>query len=536
MTTTTTEMAVCTICGRVHERVVLSEADWLSPEALERIVADNPTWKRSDGACPACVQKALLQIILEKGDEEAHRSIQGVWPLDAEAAFGALPTPLRMHADPRYSGKGVTIAFVDSGFYPHPDLVQPTNRIRVWVDAGSEAIQELRFSPDQIVTWHGWDDGMPSHWHGLMTSTTAAGNGWRSHGLYRGIASDADLVLIQVIDSRGWITNESIARALRWLIDHAEELAVGVVNLSLGGDPVEPLAGNAIDSAIEELVGMGIAVVVAAGNNGERRLNPPATAPSALTVGGIDDHNLFDRRNLEIWHSNYGEGIGGAIKPELVAPSIWVVAPVLPGSQVESEAVELFSKRIYRNSPRAQRIASYKLVTPYYQHVDGTSFAAPIVTSVIAAMRQANPALSPALIYDILLHTAHRIPGVPVERQGYGAVEAGRAVASALAERHTQKVGYLQSPLVEDSRVTFLLHDHDVQQMQVVGSWDGWRLPGLLGVPVEPGVFRVQMNGLAPGRYHYKFVLNGEIPLHDPANPFKVHDGVDGFNSVLEIN
>lgn len=523
------------MCGRILPNPVMQEVNWLSDEVLERMAVDNPNWRRSDGACPACVQKALLQILLEKGDEEAHRSIQEHWPLDAEAAFGALPTPLRMHADPRFTGKGVTIAFIDSGFYPHPDLVQPFNRIKAWVDAGSENIQFKRFAPNEIVTWRGWDDGMPSHWHGLMTTVTAAGNGWRSHGLYRGLASDAELVLIQVMDSRGWITNESIARALNWLEDHADELGVGVINLSLGGDPVEPLAGNPIDSAIQRLVDRGIAITVAAGNNGERRLNPPATAHTALTVAGMDDHNLFDRASIEIWHGNYGEGVGGVIKPELVAPSIWVVAPVLPGSQVERDAEELFSKRIYRNSPRAQRIESYKLVTPYYQHVDGTSFAAPIVASVIACMREANPALTPGLVYDILIHTAHRIPGVPVERQGYGAVEAGKAVAAALAERHQIHVGYLQSPRFELDSIHFLLHDHQIHQMQVVGSWDGWELPGALGVSVEAGVFRAQIQRLPPGEYHYKFLLDGLTALHDPANPFKVHDGVDGFNSVLVI-
>jgi serine protease AprX len=427
------ETAACVICGRIHTRPVLQETDWLTDQVLDRMLSDNPGWTLDDGACPACVQKALLTILMERGEAAAHRTIQAVWPLDAEAAFGALPTPLRMRAHPTYTGKGVTIAFVDSGFYPHHDLVRPVNRIRAWVDAGSAQVEQVFFSPDEQVTWRGWDDHMPSQWHGTMTSTTAAGNGYRGHGLYRGIASDAELVLIQTIDADGAIPNENILRALLWLEENAAALNVRVVNLSLGGDPVERLADNPIDAAIARLVEMGIAVTVAAGNSGERRLNPPATAPMALTVGGVDDGNVFDRRGLSLWHSNYGVGVGGVIKPELVAPSIWVVAPVLPGTETEREAVELFSKRVYRDSPRAQAIAERKLVTPYYQHVDGTSFAAPIVASVIAAMIEANPALTPRAIYDILIDTAQRIPGVPVFRQGYGVVDAGAAVRAAAA-------------------------------------------------------------------------------------------------------
>jgi len=36
-----------------------------------------------------------------------------------------LPTPLRMDADERFTGRGVTIAFLDSGFHAHPDLTRP---------------------------------------------------------------------------------------------------------------------------------------------------------------------------------------------------------------------------------------------------------------------------------------------------------------------------------------------------------------------------------------------------------------------------
>ncbi|HVU10882.1 MAG TPA: S8 family serine peptidase, partial [Phototrophicaceae bacterium] len=307
------------------------------------------------------------------------------------------------------------------------------------------------------------------------------------------------------------------------------------VNISLGGDPVEPLAGNPVDQAVAALVKQGISVIVAAGNNGERHLNPPATAPEALTIGGLDDKNMFDRSQMEVWHSNYGEGVDAIAKPELVAPSIWVVAPILPGSNVASEAAQLFSKRAYRNSKRAAQIRGMKLITPHYQHVDGTSFAAPMTSSLIACMLEANPSLTPALIYDILTQTAHPIPGISSEQQGYGALEAGHAVAVALLERHQHAVGYLTSPQITSEEITFLLHDHQIAQVQVVGSWNGWQLPGLLSVQIEPGVWQAHTPRLAPGSYAYKFILNGERPLHDPANPRKIHDGLGGFNSVLII-
>ena len=98
------------MCGNSVSKALLAEAKWY------------PYWDREDGACPACVQQNLLQILLAKGDAALHEAIQAAWPLDAEAAFGVLPTRIRLHADPRFSGKGITIALADAGFYPHPDL------------------------------------------------------------------------------------------------------------------------------------------------------------------------------------------------------------------------------------------------------------------------------------------------------------------------------------------------------------------------------------------------------------------------------
>ncbi len=113
-------------------------------------------------------------------------------------------------------------------------------------------------------------------------------------------------------------------RALGWLKDQVRRLGVRVVNLSVAGDPVRKLLGNAVDEAVDALTHMGITVVTAAGNAGERRLVPPATAPATLTIGGLDDRNTFDPEQVELWHSNYGQTVYGTLKPELVAPSIYL--------------------------------------------------------------------------------------------------------------------------------------------------------------------------------------------------------------------
>jgi serine protease AprX len=525
--------SACALCGSPSEAARLAEAAWLAPADVERLVLEHPGWKRADGACPACVQQVLLERLLEHGEQALHDGVQQVWPLDAEAAFGALPTPLRLHAHPRHAGRGVTLALVDAAFHPHPDLVRPRNRIRAWVDAGREPVRVLRFAEDETPRWPGGDAGDAGQWHGLMTSAVAAGNGALSHGLYRGLAPEAELVLVQVRDAAGRIGNAAIARALDWLRWEAVALGVRVVNLSLGGDPVTPLAGNVVDQAVAALVAKDVSVVVAAGNDGRRSLVPPGTAPQAVTVGGIDDKNTLDHEQRELWRSNYGETAGGVGKPELVAPSLWVVAPLLPGTLVAREAEVLFERRAAGDATAEARLAQLKLVTPHYQHVEGTSFAAPAVAGVVACMLEANPGLTPRRVRELLAAAAHRVPGAPPERQGAGVLDAGRAVTLALADRHSRDADFAASPRLGPDTVDFLLHEHRARQVCVVGAWDGWKQPGLPALELEPGLWQARLARPPRGSYPYKYLLDAKDWLADPANPLRAHDGYGAWNSLL---
>jgi len=76
--------------------------------------------------------------------------------------FAVIPTADRLNVDSRFTGRGVTIAFLDSGFYQHPDLVEPTNRIASFHDISGDEDSAQADRP--IESWH---------WHG--TQTTVAG-------------------------------------------------------------------------------------------------------------------------------------------------------------------------------------------------------------------------------------------------------------------------------------------------------------------------------------------------------------------------
>jgi serine protease AprX len=77
------------------------------------------------------------------------------------------------------------------------------------------------------------------------------------------------------------------------------------------------------------------------------------------------------------------------------------------------------------------KIRERKILSGYLQEAEGTSMAAPIVSSVVAQMLEANPALTPPRARTILFQTARRLAGVAPERQGFGVVQPRLAVEAA---------------------------------------------------------------------------------------------------------
>jgi serine protease AprX len=386
---------------------------------------------------------------------ETQESLDQQTPASSSQLDQALPTPLRMDADERYTGRGVTIAFLDSGFYAHSDLLEPVNRILAY-----HSIFTLEDDPTRLHTPD------VASWHGMMTSVVAAGNGYLSNGLYRGIAPEADLVLVKIGKS-GRIPEKNIESGLEWVLRNRSRFNIRVVNISAGGDFEQAYLKNPLCQMVEEAVGLGVVVVCAVGNAGlapGHPVLPPASAPSAISVGGLDDQNSLDRARRGMYRSSYGPTVDGLQKPEVIAPGIWVAAPILPNTptadqahlyaELDSSTDDALREIIRRHKgvdqaldetcdlpiPMLRQLISIKLqegnvINQHYKFVDGTSFAAPIVSSIIACMLQANPALTPQQVKKILIDSAERVAGVEVDRQGWGVVVARKAVAIAEATR-----------------------------------------------------------------------------------------------------
>lgn len=448
-------MNTCPLCSRAESALVY-ELTGPDIALVEWLQANLPGWEPGAGVCPKCLE--LFR--------EAQKRLQAYPEIFSEGRYRILPTPLRMGADERFTGRGVTIAFLDSGFFFHPDLTAGQNRIKRYVNV---AQTDEQAEPRSTHNDEGWDELKrpdDSSWHGMMTSVVAAGDGYLSQGLYRGIASEANVVLVKVGTAHR-ITHEDIRRGLGWVLRNKDAYNIRVVNVSCAGDYEESYLTDGLSQMAESCVRAGLIVCCAAGNAGhspQPAVLPPASAPSVITVGGFNDKNTLVLADNDVYQSSYGPTIDGLQKPEIIAPSIWLAAPILPDTPT-AEAAHLYHQLhdapdselrailndhagVDEDLDAARELPNYlirqlvaiklhdnNVISGHYKHVDGTSFASPIVASVVAQMLQANPRLNPQQVKRILIDTAIRLENVPVERQGWGSLIPGRAVARALEIR-----------------------------------------------------------------------------------------------------
>jgi len=357
-----------------------------------------------------------------------------------------------MDADERYTGRDVTVAFLDSGFYAHKDLIEPDNRILAYHNIFAPEEDRASLQKSDVASWHG-----------MMTSVVAAGNGHLSDGFYRSIAPEANVVLVK-IGKTGRISEANIETGLRWVFENRDEYKIRIVNISAGGDFDQTYLKNPLSQLVEEVVKAGLTVVCAVGNAGMlpgHPVLPPASAPSCIAVGGLDDQNSLDRARRGMYRSSYGPTIDGLQKPEVIAPGIWVAGPILPGTPTADQAglyaqldnatddelreiilahasvdKDIYAARDLSVSLLRQlitiKLREGNVINEHYKFVDGTSFAAPIVSSIVACMLEANPKLTPQQVKRILIDTAERVDGVEVDRQGWGVVVPRKAVEMAL--------------------------------------------------------------------------------------------------------
>ncbi|HEX8144207.1 MAG TPA: S8 family serine peptidase, partial [Pyrinomonadaceae bacterium] len=255
--------------------------------------------------------------------------------------------------------------------------------------------------------------------HGTHVASAAAGNGQVASGQYQGIAPNAQIINLRVLNSQGTGSISSLLSALDWVLGNRTLFNIRVVNMSLGTTAVDSYRNDPVCLAVRRLVDAGVVVLAAAGNNGKDssgnkiygQIHSPGNEPSAITVGAANSFGT-DARGDDGVASYSSRGptrsfwtdasdirhYDNLIKPDLVAPGNKVVW------------AEALNNHLVTTYPQLDAGVSSNN-TRKMMYMSGSSMATPVAAGAAALLLQANPTLTPNLVKMILMYTAQPLAG-----------------------------------------------------------------------------------------------------------------------------
>ncbi|HOV80747.1 MAG TPA: S8 family peptidase [Bacillota bacterium] len=290
------------------------------------------------------------------------------------------------------TGRGVTVAVLDTGIYEHPDL---SGRIVAFKDLVN----------NKTIPYD--DNG-----HGTHVAGGIASSGVMSGSLYRAPAFEAGLVGVKVLDKEGKGKISSVIEGIQWCIENKDLYSIRVLNLSVGADATEPYTDDPVCLAVEKAWRDGIVICAAAGNEGPQSgtIGSPGIDPLIITVGALDDGNTVNGEDDQVaYFSSRGPTVDGQPKPDVIAPGVNIISLRSPGSHIDKKNKE-------------------SRVNEWYTSLSGTSMAAPLCSGVVAQLLQHDASLTPDQVKERLLKTARKIDNLDEYVQGAGVIDAKAAV------------------------------------------------------------------------------------------------------------
>lgn len=284
--------------------------------------------------------------------------------------------------DKGFRGKGITIAVVDGGFR-NVDLIAPLTHTDIigtkdFVDPGSDV--------------YGKAD------HGLMVLSTIGSN---VPNKLVGTAPEASYWLLCSEDAN----SEQLVEEDNWAaaVEFADSAGVDVINSSLGYTKFNNEADNVkyseldgkthlISKTASLIASKGMILCNSAGNSAFidtwKLIGVPADASDILTVGAVSENGE------NTMFSSIGHSYDGRVKPDVMA-----------------------------RGGDAYLLSSWGRV----ETANGTSFASPIMTGMVACLWQALPNLNSYEIMELIRRSSDRY-GLPDNVYGYGIPDFGKAL------------------------------------------------------------------------------------------------------------
>jgi len=258
-----------------------------------------------------------------------------------------------------YSGKGVRVAMVDSGWYRHPYFTDRGYQTAVRLGPGATGID------------------VDENGHGTGESANLLA-----------VAPDVDFTMVKT----NFVNSTGAFNAAAQLDPPPQ-----VISCSWGSDvPEGPLsaADQALAAAIALAVANGIVVVFSAGNG---HYGFPGQHPDVISAGGV-----YLQPDGTLRASDYASGFASKVYPGrdvpdvcglvgLLPQAIYLMLPIPPGSEIDTDLGAAGWPSKDETAPGDGWAA-----------FSGTSAAAPQVAGTCALLKQARPGLTPAAVRDLL--------------------------------------------------------------------------------------------------------------------------------------
>jgi serine protease AprX len=277
------------------------------------------------------------------------------------------------------TGRGVTVAVMDTGIAEHPDLEGSVVARVDFVNDGATLLD-------------------PSG-HGTFVAGLIAAHG----RTFKGVAPDAKLISLRVLDQDGNGTMHAVLAAFDWVLKNRISKNLKVLNLSFGAPQRSSYHRELLAGVVESAWFAGVTVVAAAGNDGPTQgtVTMPGADPFVITVGSFADQGtLATNDDRESLFSSRGPTRDGFAKPDVLAPGEHIVSLRVPGTSLD---LDVRGKR--------DRGVEDDLPLGAYARLTGTSASTAMAAGAAALVLEARHRYSPTQVKGALVAGGRRING-----------------------------------------------------------------------------------------------------------------------------